>query len=137
MPTADNIYNFSVQFTDEQKESILNAAVRLPDQHSKDELFTYLEIIARDFVIDKSHDKQPTPSDIKKDIRTINSAVKKINKVFETNQNIYQINNYIFMGIHKTISKKYLDGRNPLNAQSGIIQNLILLEKASESALEI
>ena len=142
MQAANNIYGFTVQFTEEQRDSMLEAAGGLPDQDREDELFTYLASIARDYVIDKAHLNQPQPSVYEREFDKLRSAAKKINRVLRTSPYIKEIHDYLFMGIYQNINEDpEKDGTPELDQAAErkmyeIVQSLILLEKSIDSAIE-
>jgi len=142
MQTTNNIYNFTIQFTDDQKESILSAAGGLLDPDRKNEFFSCLAEIAYDCVFDKWHNQQPTPSKLGREFEKISRAVKRIKKVLESGQDVYEINNYLLYGIYKCLCKNQpakikSEPAEAIYKRREIKQNLNFLEKSLESTLEI
>lgn len=143
MPPTNNICDFTVQFTEEQKQSMLEAAGGLPDQDRKDELFKELSTIARDYVIFKSHGKPPNPSDIEHEFKALHNAIKKIKPVFFKGPYILQVHNYLVRGIYQNVDEDQAQDGNPElrqvagNKMLEIVQNLILLEKSVDSVMKM
>jgi len=141
MPPTNNIHDFTVQFTEEQKQSMLEAAGGLPDQDRKDELFTYLSTITRDYVIAKTYFNQPQPNVIEREFDKLRAA-KKINQVLRTSPYMEQVHHYLFMGIYQNINEGPEKNGTPelfrvaAKRKYEIVQSLILLEKAVDSAKE-
>lgn len=135
-----------IQFSDSQREEILEVGGWIVNPDQQDCLFEALESIGNDFINEINHYQATTPTAVKREMTKLKNALKKINHVMGFNINkemtiqskvdILDIQNHLHDGLEKIKNHSSSDDSSPQKKYFNIIQSLRELDQCVDVAIK-